>query len=189
MQDAVNIILDNVDKLLKKQNYLLIAIDGRCGSGKTSLAKCLKENLDCNIIQMDHFFLRPYQRTKERLEEPGGNVDYERFLTDVLTPLKQNISFTYTPFDCKKQKMSTPVNVNHKSINIIEGAYSCHPKFSAYYNLRIFLDIDKKQQIKRIKERDGEVAYEMFRDKWIPMEELYFEAYKIKESSDVYFTL
>ena len=185
METAKNIIHGHLYELLKKQDYLLIAIDGRCGSGKTTLAGSLKESLDCNIIQMDHFFLRPNQRTKERLEEPGGNVDYERFLTEVLGPLKQNISFSYRPFDCKKLKMSAPVFVNQKNINIIEGAYSCHPEFSGYYDLRIFLDVDKELQTKRIIKRNGKPAYEMFRDKWIPMEELYFDVYKIKENSDV----
>ena len=189
MEEVKKNVLCYIDELLNKKNHLLIAIDGRCGSGKTTLVKCLKENLDCNIIQMDHFFLRPFQRTKERMDEPGGNIDYERFLTDVLEPLRQNISFSYTPFDCKKQEMSAPVYIDKKSINIIEGAYSCHPKFSAYYDLRIFLDINIKQQAERIIKRNGETAYEMFREKWIPMEELYFKAFKVKESCDVFFAL
>jgi len=189
MEDTIKVVLRHINELSKKQGHLLIAIDGRCGSGKTTLARCIEENLDCNTIQMDHFFLRPGQRTIERLNEPGGNIDYERFLTDVLRPLKQNISFSYTPFDCEIFKMSEPVYVSQKSINIIEGVYSCHPEFSPYYDLRIFLDIDKEQQAKRIIKRNGEKAYGIFRDKWIPLEELYFETLKIKESCDIYFTL
>ena len=61
---------------------MLIAVDGRCASGKTTLASALERETGCNVIHMDHFFLRPEQRTKQRLEEPGGNVDYERFQED-----------------------------------------------------------------------------------------------------------
>ena len=32
---------------------------------------------------MDDYFLQPYQRTEERLAEPGGNVDYERFKEEI----------------------------------------------------------------------------------------------------------
>ena len=66
----------------------LVAIDGRCASGKTTLAALLQKQIqDCYVVHMDHFFLREEQRTKERLETPGGNVDHERVLADVLQPL------------------------------------------------------------------------------------------------------
>ena len=42
---------------------------------------------DCNVIHLDHFFWRPKQRTAERLQQAGGNVDYGRFLEEVLISL------------------------------------------------------------------------------------------------------
>ena len=33
---------------------------------------------------MDDFFLQPKQRTKERLEQAGGNVDYKRFKKEIV---------------------------------------------------------------------------------------------------------
>ena len=45
---------------------------------------------------MDDFFLRPEQRTEERLKEVGGNVDRERFLEEVARPLtNKKKSFGY----------------------------------------------------------------------------------------------
>ena len=52
---------------------------------------------------MDHFFLRPEQRTPERLRTPGENVDHERFLEEVLCPLRAGRVFWYRPFDCSVQ--------------------------------------------------------------------------------------
>ena len=49
---------------------------------------------------MDDFFLRPEQRTPERFSEPGGNVDRERFLSEVLLPLRQGEAVDYRRFDC-----------------------------------------------------------------------------------------
>ena len=57
---------------------LIVAIDGRCGSGKTTLGEYLEQVFDCNLFRMDDFFLRMEQRTPQRLKETGGNVDYER---------------------------------------------------------------------------------------------------------------
>ena len=50
------------------------------GSGKSVLGQLLSEVYSCNLFHMDDFFLRPEQRTAERLAEAGGNVDRERFL-------------------------------------------------------------------------------------------------------------
>lgn len=65
---------------------LIVAIDGRCGSGKTTLGEYLEQVFDCNLFRMDDFFLRMEQRTPQRLKETGGNVDYERFEETVLRP-------------------------------------------------------------------------------------------------------
>lgn len=80
---------------------MLIAIDGRCAAGKTTFATHLQGLWDCNMFHMDDFFLRPSQRTPGRLREPGGNVDYERFLGEVLVPLRKGEPFSYCPYDCK----------------------------------------------------------------------------------------
>ena len=45
---------------------LLIAIDGRCGAGKTTLAQRLQQELGGRVFHMDDFFLRPEQRTAAR---------------------------------------------------------------------------------------------------------------------------
>ena len=58
---------------------MIIAIEGPCLSGKTTYANKLAAELSvsCNVFHMDDFFLRPEQRTEERFNIPGGNVDYE----------------------------------------------------------------------------------------------------------------
>ena len=61
---------------VRQEKPLLVAIDGRCASGKSTLAKDLQKQLDCNVIHMDDFYLQEHQRTTKRLREPGGNVDY-----------------------------------------------------------------------------------------------------------------
>ena len=44
----------------------IIAIDGPCASGKTTVAAKIAEEWDASVIAMDDFFLRPEQRTEER---------------------------------------------------------------------------------------------------------------------------
>ena len=81
MNNAVTVVAGEIKK---REKPLLAAIDGRCAAGKTTLAEQLREMLGCNVIHADSFFLRPEQRTEERLNTPGGNIDYERLLAEVI---------------------------------------------------------------------------------------------------------
>lgn len=177
---------------------LIIAIDGRCCAGKTTLAAGLKERNGWSVFHMDDFFLRPEQRTKERLAQPGGNVDYERFLEEILMPLRnaktkkvgnagKTERITYRPFDCHKQDFAEEVTVEAGDIVIVEGSYSCHPALRDAYDLRIYLDVSREEQERRLLARNGAEGAAVFRKKWIPLEECYFEACGVRECCDACF--
>ncbi len=181
MEKLVDKVAEIVAELSGKNDILIVAIDGRCASGKTTLSTQLQKLLECNVIHMDEFFLRPCQRTVQRLEMVGENVDHERFLEEVLLPLREGKEFSYRPYDCKLGKLREAISVSKNKINIIEGSYSCHKDLREYYDLRIFMTIDESEQIERIIKRNGENAAKVFREKWIPMEEKYFESMNIGE--------
>ena len=180
-------VIDLIDERMRSKSHLLVAIDGRCASGKTSLAGKLQRHYGCNVIHMDHFFLRPEQRTQERLNTPGENVDHERFLEEVLMPLKRGEGFSYCPFDCSLQKLSEPVTIIPGALTIIEGSYSCHLTLRDHYDLRIFLSVSPEEQMRRIMIRNGEQNAKMFRDRWIPLEESYFSEFGIGQYCDAQF--
>lgn len=187
MQDAVLAILREIRTCGK--DALLIAIDGRCAAGKTTLAANLQEKINCNVIHMDHFFLRPEQRTESRLQEAGGNVDYERFLEEVMLPLKEGRRFSYRQFDCKRMELTSEINIEPDTVTIVEGSYSCHPVLWDFYDLRVFLSVEQNEQLRRIADRNGENAAAVFHERWIPLEEQYFAAYRISERCDFLYDL
>lgn len=158
-----------------KAAQVLVAIDGQCASGKTTLGEMLARHFDCNLFHMDDFFLRPAQRTPERLAEVGGNVDYERFRQEVLEPLLRREPFSYRPYDCRSQQFAARVEVPVKRLNIIEGAYSRHPYFGDCYKLAYCLSIEAEEQKKRILRRNGPEMLERFINEWIPKENAYLE--------------
>lgn len=180
-------ITDRITELLKEKDRLIIAIDGRCASGKTTLSLRLCELFDCNIIHMDDFFLRPSQRTPERLVKPGENIDHERFLSQVLMPLTSGQSFSYQPYSCKEGRLGSEIFVPKKKISVIEGSYSCHPSLCGHYDLRIFLSTSPDKQMRRIEKRNGVQNAEIFKSKWIPLEEKYFSACEIKSKCQLFF--
>ncbi len=167
------------------KEYFVVALDGRCGAGKTTLASEIKNLCDCQVFPMDHFFLRPEQRTKERLMCPGGNVDYERFEEEVLKALGREEEFCYRPYSCGEQKLAEPLKIKRTPLILVEGSYSCHPALRSYYDMKIFLTIGKQEQLRRIEVRNGREGLNAFIEKWIPLEEQYFEACEVEKICDI----
>lgn len=184
MEEIISCLINRIDVLLKSGKRIVIAIDGNCAAGKTTLASIMEKTYDCNVFHMDDFFLRPEQRTAERYAEPGGNVDYERFQQEILLPLKNGSGFDYRPFSCKTFSLCEPVSVIPKALNIVEGTYSFHPYFEDPYDLRIFLSVSPQVQKERIWQRPHHLVDRFFTD-WIPMEKRYFDEFQIQEHSDI----
>jgi len=180
-------LFNKIDELMKKKERVLVAIDGNCTAGKTTLAAQLKEIYSCNVFAMDDFFLQPYQRTAERYDEPGGNVDYERFKQEILEPLRSGQSFSYRRFDCQTMQFRAErAQVTPNQLNIIEGVYSLHPYFGEPYDLKVILGLDEARQRSRLKKRNPD-KYERFINEWMPLEDKYFAAFKVAEKCDVEF--
>ena len=177
-------IFTAIDKLLRK-GHAIIALEGGSASGKTTLAGILQQVYDCNVFHMDDFFLRPEQRTPQRLAEVGGNVDRERFSDEVLSSLGQGRSVRYRRFDCSTQTLGETITVEPKKLTLVEGVYATHPAFSRYYDLAVFLDIDAAYQKERILKRNAPALAQRFFDEWIPLENIYFQGTGIKDRSDL----
>lgn len=173
-----------IDRMLQ-QGKVILAVEGGSAGGKTTLGKLLEQVYDGTVFHMDDFFLRPQQRTYERLAEPGGNVDRERFLAEVLLPLSKNSPIAYRRYDCGTSAIMPSATVMPTRLNIIEGVYSMHPDLAEYYDLSVFLDITPEQQKKRIEKRNSPDMAQRFFAEWIPMEQRYFEAMKVKERCDI----
>ena len=177
-----------IDRLLQEKERVVLCVDGNCGSGKTTLAHLLQEVYGCGVIHADHFFLQPHQRTEARLSEPGGNLDRERMITEVLRPLragKENVS--YRPFDCSRGQLGEAVTLPESRIFVVEGSYSNHRDMALFYDLSVFCTVKKAEQLRRIRERSGEELLRRFEEVWIPMENAYFEAHRVRQRSDLVF--
>ena len=167
--------------LANTKSRVCICIDGRCGAGKSTLAYKLAQTYDGAIVHMDHFFLPANLRSENRV-----NVHYERFLEEAAPYLRIQKTFSYRVFDCKTMMFSRETKIEDNRLIIVEGAYCMLPQLANLYHYKIFADIGKHEQRQRIIERNGVDAYKVFEEKWIPIEEAYFEKYSVKERCDYY---
>jgi len=196
VSDGINqLLVDRIDQLLDSKDRVVVAIDGNSTAGKSTLSAALKEAYSCNVISTDHFFLSPDKRTPERLSQPGGNIDHERFLDQIIVPLRNGEQFSYCPYDCQFDRLAEPVVIDPNPLVIVEGVYSMHPVFSydladhpetGIYDLTVFLQIDADEQKRRLTQRNPHL-FERFVNEWIPLENSYFEHFRIAEKCDFVF--
>ncbi len=164
----------------------VIAIDGRSAAGKTTLASSIASLTGGSVIHMDDFFLPPELRSAERYSEPGGNIHRERFMAEVIPQLQSGGIVRYRRFDCAAMDYAAEIAaIDASRLVIVEGAYSLHPFFGRYYDFSVFMDIDPSEQMRRIEKRNGKEKAEIFRSRWIPLEEEYIAACGIMEKADI----
>lgn len=177
-------LFTELDNRLEK-GALKLCLEGGSASGKSTLASILEKLYDCTVFHMDDFFLRPEQRTPERFAEIGGNIDRERFLSEVIEPLKKGETVCYRKFDCSTMSLCEPVTVSPEKLTVIEGAYSMHPEFSDCYDLSVFISISPELQKERILKRNSPPLAKRFFEEWIPLETKYFTSWDIPGKCDM----
>ena len=165
-----------------KGKRMLVTIDGPCASGKTTLARRLAETIHAGVVHTDDFVIPHAQKTAERLARPGGNCDAERLVREVLEPFKRGAPVKYRRYDCKADCLTPEEELPDVNVLILEGSYCNLPVIRAYADLRLFMDTPGETRMERLRERETPESLRRFQEKWIPLENAYFEAYRLPDN-------
>lgn len=166
-------LLNSEIRALKLQNFIesirsdklqIICLEGRCGSGKSTISKLLK---DVTVIEMDDHF--------------DGEPVNVLYLDKLLSSLKLGLEFTEECYDCQKNSYYQKKK-EVKNIVVVEGVYGYLPILRKHFDYLAYVVIDKNLQIERIKSRHN---YQQFIEKWIPREEEYFQKYDFVLNADI----
>ena len=164
---------------------VLAALDGRCGSGKTTLAAQLAAQFPRSItVHTDDFYLPPASRVANWEQIPCANMDLERLRAQVLTPARAGQPVAYRAYSCREGAFCPTQLLTPQPLVLVEGSYSCHPTLADCYDLKVFVTCSKEEQARRLQAREGG-RYPNFVRRWIPLEEGYFASYRIEESADI----
>lgn len=162
----------------------VISIDGPCGGGKSTLTSEIENELGFNILHMDDFYLPFDKRDKNWMNTIAGHMDFDRLIEKVLKPYKAGQKTNYISYDCHSDMYLQEIPIVLDKILVIEGSYTSHPILDKYVDLKVFVDIDKDEQVNRLTKRNPDVV-DKFLAMWVPFENNYFESLKIKEHSDL----
>jgi len=174
-------VKSEIQRLLKEKGSVVVAIEGPCASGKSTLGEELCREFNARLFHADDYFLRPEQRTPERLAEIGGNFDRERFFYEVAEPAKNRQDALCRKYSCSSGTLSDEYCVPFAPVTVVEGSYCMHPELGEYFDIGVFLDISPEEQSARIMQRNGSEMHKRFVEEWIPMENRYFCAMNIRE--------
>ena len=181
--EQYNKLLTQLKNLLEQRPFLIIGIDGRCASGKTTLSNWIAENIPARIFHMDDFYLPMEQRVEGWEHIPCANMNFERMLEEVLRPAKAGEAVQYRAYSCREKKLLPAVTMRAVPLTIVEGSYSHYPSLFPFYDVSVFLTCSKETQTERLIQREGD-RYPNYERLWIPLEEGYYRKYHVGEQVD-----
>lgn len=186
-QDNANYVARHVTPLAESfVGVFVIAIDGKSGTGKSTLAEQLAEMLDAVVIKCDDFYTGGNSSRWKSLsiEEMNDTVINWRYIKDrILVPLKDSKTVSWTPFGSSETAIASP-----KHVIILEGAYSSREELSSLVNYRILTEMPEDLREKRIREREGDNYDEEWHGMWKPAMDYYFEVNQPRKTFDLIVT-
>ena len=140
-----------------------IAVSGFGGSGKTSFAAQLGQQLRAPVISVDSF-IRDKRLTSYALWEC---IDYDRLEHEVLVPLLSgNTSIEFGHFDWSTNAIGSRVTLHDCQRAVVEGVGLLRPSLLRHFAISIWVGCPIEEAIRRGKKRDREIYKNPQDDSW-----------------------
>ncbi len=159
--DVEEVISKIIELTQKKDKTILIALDGRSGTGKTTIAKYIADKLDGVEIQADNFWTGGSddvwdKRTPQ--EKSDQAIDWKRMRIEVLEPLLRGKSATWHPFNWKTGigLAEEIIEASPKRFIVLDGAYSTRPELQDIIDIGILVEVpEDSNRRNRLVKREG----------------------------------
>ncbi|WP_307033804.1 aminodeoxychorismate synthase component I [Arthrobacter sp. B3I4] len=157
---------------------VIIAIDGRSGAGKTTLAielaARLREHHKVSLFHLEDIY-------------PGWNglaAGIERYTATVLAPLRSGAAARWTSWDWDRNDDGAERLTQPAEIVLVEGVGAAAAAAVPFLDAVIWTDSPDQDRRTRALDRDGE-SYEPFWDLWAGQEDSWLAADHVPSRADV----
>lgn len=169
---------------------LLVAIDGRSGTGKSTIAQDVAKKLGGVVIQSDDFYIGgPDEQWTNRTaqEKVDRVIDWKRLRNEVLEPLLAGRMASWHPFDFQTWQglSSTTLTANPGQIIILDGIYSARPELADLIALSVLIETPNEERRARLVNREGANTMRAWHQVWDEAEDFYFTQLRPRQSYDL----
>jgi len=152
----------------------VVAIDGRSGAGKTSLAAALRQRLQAPVVSLEDLY--------------GGWDGLERgidlLVSAVLEPLAAGRAARVPRYDWIAREWAEPATIEPPPILIVEGVGAGARRAAAFESVLVWLEVPAPVRKRRALDRDGE-TFAPHWDQWAAQEDLMLARDRTQDRADI----
>jgi uridine kinase len=171
----------------------VVALDGRSGTGKSSLAASLGTELGAAVVDCDDFYTGGSDAdwaARPPAERATEAIDWRRLRREVVEPLRAGRPASWVPYDWDEGRgpAPRPISLAPAQIVVLDGAYTARPELADVVDLPVLLELDDALRRVRVSQREGEEFADGWYAVWDAAEEHYFTTIRPRESFAIVFT-
>lgn len=163
------------NRVQRRSQPLVLAIDGRSGVGKSTLAEYLATRTNALLVSGDDFYRGGVTLRQDSAETLADDCIDWRSQRHVLTTLRNSANAHYYSFDWAAfdgSLAATPVHLSPRPLIILEGVYSARPELSDLIDLALLVEASPPLRTKRLIAREGTIG--PWERQWHRAEDWYF---------------
>ena len=153
---------------------VVVAVDGRSGSGKTLLGTAVARQLACPVVHLDAVY-------------PGWDglrAGVALVTARVLEPIARGEAAAYPRWDWMRSRPGRTTIVDAGPHLVVEGCGALVPPAAAFAAVRVWVDAPTEVRKARALSRDGE-TYAPHWDRWAAQEDAVYASVRPWETADL----
>ncbi len=153
---------------------VVVAVDGRSGSGKTLLGTAVARALACPVVHLDAVY-------------PGWDgleAGVALVTAYVLEPVARGEAAAYPRWDWMRSRPGRTIGVDAGRYLVLEGCGALVPPAATFAAVRVWVDAPTAVRRERALSRDGE-TYAPHWDRWAAQEDAVYAAARPWDSADL----
>jgi uridine kinase len=162
----------------RKASPVLVALDGRSGTGKSTIAETLARRLAGVAVTVDDFWPGGSDRqwSARTVDERVADViDWRRLRAEVLEPLLAG----------RPARWPTDRSAESSNFILLDGAYSARPELADLVDVAVLVTLDDSERRRRLLAREGQEFMRRWHQLWDGAEAHYFANVRPPESFDI----
>lgn len=188
MTEALSAAVESLIRgaMARADGPVIVAIDGRSGVGKSTLAAELAARFDATVVEGDDFYAGGVGILGDSPQARAARCIDWQDQRRVLGDLRQGraaswFAFDWDAFDGRTAEEATVAPP--APLVILEGAYSARPELADLLDLRVLLRVPDSVRLARLLEREGEIG--PWETQWHEAEEWYFAHAALAQGFDL----